>query len=45
MPVSAYFSGKGDEVLRRLQKRYGQEKGKSVFYALANKRKKRSGYR
>lgn len=30
---------KGEKVLRELKKRYGEEKGTSVFYAMINKGK------
>jgi hypothetical protein len=35
MPVSAYFGGKGDQVLAKMVREYGK-KGKQVFYATAN---------
>lgn len=38
MPVSEYYKGKGESVMADMQKRYGAKKGKSVFYATANKR-------
>lgn len=38
MPVSKYFKGHGDEVMSKMKKKYGDKKGKSVFYATANKR-------
>lgn len=38
MPVSKYFGGHGDEVMSNMTQRYGAKKGKSVFYATANKR-------
>lgn len=38
MPISEYFGGHGSEVMSDMQKRYGKKKGKSVFYATANKR-------
>jgi hypothetical protein len=41
MPVSAYFKGKGNEVMGNMQKEYGDKKGKSVFYATANKKKQK----
>jgi hypothetical protein len=41
MPLSKYFNGKGSEVMKEMIDRYGEEKGKQVFYATANKRKKR----
>ncbi len=40
MPLSKYFKGKGEKVMGSLRKQYGPEKGKKVFYALANKKKK-----
>ena len=40
-PLSKYFSGHGSEVLEAMIKRHGAKKGTSVFYATANKRKKR----
>ena len=38
MPVSEYYKGRGEEVMRSMQKRYGKKGGKRVFYATANKR-------
>lgn len=38
MPVGAYYKGKGNKVMRSMQKRYGAKQGKRVFYATANKR-------
>ena len=38
MPVSEYYKGEGEKVMRSMQKRYGKEGGKRVFYATANKR-------
>lgn len=40
MPVSEYFSGHGKKVMDNMKKQYGEKKGKSVFYATANKKKK-----
>lgn len=37
MPIGAYFKGKGEEVMKKMQARYGEKKGTSVFYAEANK--------
>lgn len=37
MPIGKYFRGKGEQVLSDMQDRYGPDKGKSVFYATANK--------
>lgn len=39
MPVSEYYGGKGVQVMHDMIKRYGEKKGKEVFYATANKRK------
>ena len=41
MPLGKYFKGKGEEVMSDMKDRYGEDKGKSVFYATANKRKMR----
>ena len=43
MPVSKYYSGHGQSVMRKMKKTYGAKKGKSVFYATANKRRKSKG--
>ena len=40
MPLDKYFKGKGDEVKKNMQREYGGKKGKQVFYATINKRKK-----
>lgn len=40
MPVSEYFSGHGAKVMDNMKKEYGDKKGKSVFYATANKKGK-----
>lgn len=37
MPLAKYFKGKGESVMNSMQKEYGGKKGKSVFYATANK--------
>jgi len=39
MPVKEYYKGSGDKVMKEMQERYGEEEGKRVFYATANKRK------
>lgn len=39
MPLDKYFGGKGKKVMAEMKREYGEEKGKSVFYATANKRK------
>ncbi len=38
MPINKYYGGHGDEVMSNMTKEYGDKKGKSVFYATANKR-------
>jgi len=38
MPVEEYFKGSGGSVMESMKKRYGEKKGKSVFYATANKK-------
>ena len=38
MPISKYFGGHGDKVMNNMTKEYGDEKGKQVFYATANKK-------
>jgi len=38
MPISGYYGGKGERVMRTMVKRYGAKKGKQVFYATANAR-------
>ncbi len=40
MPLSKYFHGKGEKVMKSMKKKYGPEKAESVFYATANKNKK-----
>ena len=37
MPIKKYFKGKGRKVMKGMKERYGDEKGKEVFYATANK--------
>lgn len=39
MPLSKYFKGKGQSVMKDMVGRYGKEKGKAVFYATANKQR------
>lgn len=41
MPLSKYYGGHGDEVMSNMKKEYGDKKAKQVFYATANKRKKK----
>ncbi len=43
MPISEYFKGSGDKVMKNMTKEYGAKKGKSVFYATANKREATAG--
>lgn len=43
MPIGEYFEGSGKKVLANMQKEYGAKKGKSVFYATANKRNAKPG--
>ena len=38
MPISRYFSGHGSQVMSDMKDRYGEKKGKQVFYATANKK-------
>lgn len=45
MPVSAYFKGHGNEVMANMIKEYGAKKGKSVFYATANKKGETANHR
>jgi hypothetical protein len=39
MPLSKYFKGHGEKVMKNMKKEYGEEKGKKVFYATSNKLK------
>lgn len=39
MPLSKYFSGKGEKVMKAMKEKYGDKKGKQVFYATSNARK------
>jgi hypothetical protein len=39
MPINEYFKGAGDKVMSAMTKEYGTKKGKSVFYATANKKR------
>ena len=43
MPISEYFGGHGGKVMANMTKEYGPKKGKSVFYATANKKKQKPG--
>jgi hypothetical protein len=44
MPLSKYFKGKGPQVMKSMLAKYGEKKGKSVFYAVANKQKSDGKY-
>lgn len=37
MPLSKYYKGKGENVMKSMKKKYGDKKGKSIFYATAKK--------
>lgn len=39
MPLSKYYGGHGEKVMRSMKKKYGEEKGEDVFYATKNKHK------
>ena len=41
MPLSKYFGGHGEAVMRDFKERHGEEKGESYFYATVNKEKKK----
>ncbi len=43
MPLSKYYGGHGEEVMSSMKKKYGKDKGESVFYATANKRGLKTG--
>lgn len=43
MPLNNYFKGKGEKVMDSMKEQYGSKKGKSVFYATANKKKGKKG--
>ena len=38
VPLSEYFKGDGKKILADFVKRYGEAKGKRMFYATANKK-------
>jgi hypothetical protein len=38
MPLSKYFGGRGEKVMREMKARYGEERGERIFYATARKR-------
>lgn len=37
MPLNKYFKGKGEQVQKSMKKKYGNKKGKQIFYATAKK--------
>jgi len=37
MPLSKYYGGHGDKVMKNMKSEYGEKKGKKVFYATSNK--------
>lgn len=37
MPLSKYYNGGGEKLMKNMKKEYGDKKGESVFYATANK--------
>ncbi len=43
MPLSKYYGGHGEKVMKSMKSQYGKEKGERVFYATANKRKMDTG--
>lgn len=40
MPLSKHYGGHGEEVMASMEKEYGSEKAKRIFYATENARKK-----
>lgn len=46
VPIDKYYGGHGVEVMKKMMKRYGKEKGEQVFYATMMKKmgKKRKKY-
>lgn len=45
MPLDKYFAGNGEKVMRDMMRRYGAKKGKEVFYASVQKRKRKKAHR
>jgi hypothetical protein len=41
MPLSKYFGGHGEKVMKDMKKKHGDKEGKSIFYATSNKNKKK----
>lgn len=42
MPLSKYFGGHGQQVMKDLKAKHGSKAGERIFYATANKRKGKS---
>lgn len=38
MPLSKYYKGKGEGVMKSMKDKYGSKKGEQVFYATAKKK-------
>ena len=38
VPIGEYYKGEGRKVMKSMKDRYGEKRGKEVFYATANKR-------
>lgn len=45
MPIKEYYDGKGEKVMKLMKKRYGDKKGKHIFYATSNKLKSKANGR
>jgi hypothetical protein len=41
MPISEYYGGHGERVMKDMRKKYGN-RAKEIFYATANKRRRRA---
>jgi len=41
VPLSKYFHGAGSKVMASMKAQYGAKKGERVFYATANKKKRK----
>ena len=42
MPLNKYFGGHGASVMKDLQAKHGKKQGERIFYATANKKKRRA---
>lgn len=42
MPLNKYFGGHGRSVMKDMKAKYGEKQGERVFYATANKKKRRA---